>query len=234
MASDPIKNGDFELSDTGNRRVFDTGAQRDAGDGRGFFHCFPWVPMERLAKLYEAGAKKYGRDNYLQGMPLSCFIDSTMRHTLKLSEGWTDEDHAAAIMWNAASFMWTADAIERGDLPASLDDIGWLKARGKLVEPVEARKAAWTCSKCDFECFVSAHAQGAHTDGVCRSVFEGHLHEHITAKPGPEPKAKWTCSNCGFQCLSFNPKHNSGFHKHGACKASGHNQDFCKGKCPAH
>lgn len=125
----PIKNGDFELKDTGNRTVFETGSQRDAGPGRGYFHCLPFVVVEALARLYEAGARKYGKDNWKKGQPLSCYLDSMMRHALKLAECRLDEDHAAAVMWNAAGFIWTAAEIEAGRLPTTLDNIGWLDAR---------------------------------------------------------------------------------------------------------
>ena len=130
-----INNGEYSLNDTGNRKVFETGAQRDAGAGRGYFHCIPYVAIESLAKLYEAGAIKYGRDNWKKGIPLSNYIDSMERHALKLAECRQDEDHAAAVMWNAAGFIWTATEIRAGRLPRSLDNIGWLAA-------LEAKAAA--------------------------------------------------------------------------------------------
>lgn len=124
-AAAPIKNGDFIVKDSGKRESFETGAVRDSGEGKGYFHCIPLIAIEALAKLYQAGAQKYGRDNWKKGIPLSRFIDSMARHLFKLSEGWTDEDHGAAVMWNAAGFLWTADAIKRGERPASLNDISF-------------------------------------------------------------------------------------------------------------
>lgn len=124
----PIANGEFILNDTGRRRVFETGAQRDAGVGKGYFHCLPYVAIEALAKLYEAGAIKYGRDNWKLGIPLNCYLDAMLRHALKLAEARVDEDHAAAVMWNAAGFIWTANEVRAGRLPSHLDNIGWLNA----------------------------------------------------------------------------------------------------------
>lgn len=129
MTKGDIKNGDFVVGDTGHRKVFETGAQRDAGPGKGYFHCLPYVAMEALARLYEAGAIKYGRDNWKRGIPLSCFLDSMLRHALKLAECRLDEDHTAAVMWNAAGFAWTAAEIEAGRLPSSLDNVGWIQAQ---------------------------------------------------------------------------------------------------------
>ena len=51
------------------------------------------------------------------------YLDSAIRHAFKLLSGSVDEDHAAAIMWNAAAFIFTQDAIERGVLPKELDDL---------------------------------------------------------------------------------------------------------------
>jgi hypothetical protein len=135
MVKGSIQNGEFALQDTGRRKLFDTGAQRDAGAGRGYFHCLPYVAIEALAKLYEAGATKYGRDNWKLGMPLNCYLDSMLRHALKLAEARVDEDHAAAVMWNAAGFIWTANEIREGRLAKELDTIGWLNALATKQSP---------------------------------------------------------------------------------------------------
>lgn len=123
FAPKPIQNGEFVLKDNGDRTKFATGAVRDASANKGFFHCLPFIAIERLAKLYEAGARKYGKDNWKKGIPLSRYVDAYFRHGFKLSEGWIDEDHAAALMWNAVGFMWTLNEIEMGLLPAELNDI---------------------------------------------------------------------------------------------------------------
>jgi hypothetical protein len=38
-------------------------------------------------------------------------------------EGQQDEDHIGAVLWNAAAWAWTEQAIENGRLPESLDDL---------------------------------------------------------------------------------------------------------------
>jgi cytochrome c peroxidase len=120
-----IRNGDYVVKDSGQRRQFETGAVRDAAEGKGFFHCLPFEALEAAAKLYEAGAKKYGKNNWQKGMPLSVFLDSLLRHALKLANGWKDEDHAAAVCFNVFAFIWTAAKVKSGELPKSLDDVGW-------------------------------------------------------------------------------------------------------------
>ncbi len=114
-----------EVKDSGERTQFSTGSQRDSQEGKGRFDLIPLLPIERLAQHFENGARKYDDDNWKKGQPLRQYVNSAMRHLYKMSEGWLDEDHAAAVMWNAAAFIWTKDAIDRGVLPAELDDIPW-------------------------------------------------------------------------------------------------------------
>ena len=106
-----------------------TGGVRDSAAGKGWWHLLPFYPLMRLAQWYELGATKYGKNNYKKGLPLSWYLDSAFRHLAKLADveylaGEEDrEDHAAAAMWNVASFIWTKNEIDAGRLPAELDDL---------------------------------------------------------------------------------------------------------------
>lgn len=60
-----------------------------------------------LAKHFEEGAKKYGEHNWQKGIPAHCYIDSAVRHFLKLSRGDTDEPHDRAFVWNIICCIWT-------------------------------------------------------------------------------------------------------------------------------
>jgi hypothetical protein len=161
------------VKDSGERRLFPTGAQRDAGAGKGFFDCIPTMPLlrvavglgrpsqleldhprgsmivhilqwkdgdneqdhlakacflafhqmeqakdeywggiayeglERVAQLYEVGAigKGYGKHNWKKGMPKSVFLNSLLRHAFKVGANWDDEDHLAAVIFNAFCLM---------------------------------------------------------------------------------------------------------------------------------
>lgn len=113
----------FVTKDSGDRRDFGTGSVRDRAVGKGRFDLIPTMPMRRLADLYERGAVKYGPSNWKLGQPLmASYIDSASRHLNQLIAGEPTEDHAASVVWNIVSYMWTLDAIERGALPKSLDD----------------------------------------------------------------------------------------------------------------
>lgn len=61
--------------------------------------------------LYEAGAIKYGENNWQRGMPLSCYIDSGLRHYLKTLRGDDDEPHYRGFVWNMLCAMWTVNNV---------------------------------------------------------------------------------------------------------------------------
>jgi len=79
------------------------GANRESNQGRGRFDLFPYEAMEALAIWYEEGAKKYSDRNWEKGLSVKDCINRMIRHSLKAGNGWTDEDHLAAVMWNAAA-----------------------------------------------------------------------------------------------------------------------------------
>lgn len=110
------------LPDSGDRTEFNTGAVRDTMSGKGLPSLIPPEAIRRLAKRFEDGAAKYGIQNWMKGIPLSRYQDAIYRHTMSAAEGKTDEDHLAAVLWNAAAWIWTESQIAAGKLDASLDD----------------------------------------------------------------------------------------------------------------
>lgn len=60
-----------------------------------------------VAKHFEAGAVKYGENNWQKGIPVHCYIDSAIRHYLKDRRGNTDEPHDRAFCWNIMCAIWT-------------------------------------------------------------------------------------------------------------------------------
>lgn len=76
-----------------------------------------------VAKHYEDGAKKYDERNWEIGIPLHCYIDSGVRHYLKLLRGDTDEPHDRAFLWNMLGAIWTHEhKPELIDLPFANDE----------------------------------------------------------------------------------------------------------------
>lgn len=116
------KHSGFVVKDSGARQQFSTGAQRDIQAGKGRFDLIPSLPIRRLAKIYEAGAIKYGADNWRKGIPLGRCLDSAMRHLNMLKAGEPTEDHAMQAVWNLFTYVCTLAEIEAGRLPKELDD----------------------------------------------------------------------------------------------------------------
>lgn len=78
--------------------------------------------MMELSKHFAAGAEKYGVDNWRKGLPEWSYMSSAVRHYIKWVDGWTDEPHDRAVLWNLICLWWThenitkaAEEIERRD-----------------------------------------------------------------------------------------------------------------------
>ena len=65
-----------------------------------------------VAKHFEEGAKKYGENNWQNGIPVHCYIDSAVRHYLKWLRGDMDEPHDKAFVWNLMCCIWEVDYHE--------------------------------------------------------------------------------------------------------------------------
>ena len=111
------------LPDTGVRTSYSSGAVRDASIGKGKPHLIPPEALRRLAIHYENGGRKYKDRNWEKGIPLSSFVDSLYRHLWSVIEGETDEDHGAAVIWNAVGLLQTKHWIDTNVLPKTLDDM---------------------------------------------------------------------------------------------------------------
>lgn len=114
---------DYVTKDSGERRPFDTGAHRDVATGKGRYDLLPPEGIKRLAQLFERGAEKYDDRNWEMGIPLSVYADSMLRHAFQAANGHEDEDHLAAVAWNALCMLTTQVRIREGLLPAELDDL---------------------------------------------------------------------------------------------------------------
>lgn len=90
--------------------------------------------LMRLAKWGELGSYKYSDRNWEKGMPISRCIDSGMRHLTKLIDGLMDEDHSAAVVWNAFAVMHFEKYMpEMQDLPNWINKIN----KNSTIQPSE-------------------------------------------------------------------------------------------------
>lgn len=74
----------------------------------------PETMFLEVSKHFEEGALKYGENNWQKGLPVSCYIDSAIRHYLKYRRGDDDEPHDRAFVWNIMCCIWE---VEYHDLP---------------------------------------------------------------------------------------------------------------------
>lgn len=68
-----------------------------------------YTMLLEVSKHFEAGAVKYGDNNWRKGIPVHCYIDSAVRHYLKYRRGDTDEPHDRAFCWNLMCAIWTCE-----------------------------------------------------------------------------------------------------------------------------
>lgn len=99
----------FVTKDSGERQSFDSGMVRDTTAGKTQWHRVADGPMlRRWAELLTRGAEKYpdvkpGQPNWTLAAgdaEWSRFRESAFRHFMLWYFGVTDEDHAAAVMFN--------------------------------------------------------------------------------------------------------------------------------------
>lgn len=111
------------MHDSGKRQGFKTGAVRDTAEGKCRPELISPIFIRRLAAHLAAGAAKYSARNWEKGIPLDRSMASLLRHANEHREGDRSEDHLAAIACNIMFLIHTEEMIERGLLPAELNDL---------------------------------------------------------------------------------------------------------------
>lgn len=123
MAQSFIREIGGKMHDSRKRQKFASGAVRDAAEGKPRPDLISPYANLRIGEWLREGAEKYSERNWEAGMPISRCVASLCRHLEAFKMGRTDEDHLAAIVVNAQFIMHYEAMIERGVLPASLDDM---------------------------------------------------------------------------------------------------------------
>lgn len=117
----------MQILDSGKRQEFNTGSIRDTNEGKGDFSLLPYFSIMEIAKHFEEGGKKYSKNNWRKGQPLSRYFDSAQRHLAKVAMGYKDEPHLRAAIWNLLCFMETKRRVELGQLPKELNDFPFIE-----------------------------------------------------------------------------------------------------------
>jgi len=99
---------EFTVRDSGERQQFESGMQRDIADNKPRFDLVYDGPMlRRYAEHLRKGAVKYNPRNWMKANSIEemeRFRQSAAHHFAQWMEGLTDEDHAAAVMFNLNGF----------------------------------------------------------------------------------------------------------------------------------
>lgn len=100
----------WETKDSGERREYPSGMRRDRGDQKPRFdlliprgQSYDSLMLTRVAELLQRGAEKYDERNWELASTeeeLDDFYESAFRHLVQWLSGETDEDHAAAVIFN--------------------------------------------------------------------------------------------------------------------------------------
>lgn len=113
---------DFTIIDSGKRQEFETGSRRDTEEGKLDWTLLPHTALARLVRHLELGLEKYGRHNWTKGQNLGRAERSLYRHWVAYLHGEQEEDHLAALVFNACVILDHEERIRSGELPLSLDD----------------------------------------------------------------------------------------------------------------
>lgn len=104
----------FKTKDSGKRVTFSTGMNRDVQDEKARYDLV-WTPLlKRWAELMARGATKYGERNWEKAKTkeeMERFRASAFRHFMQWFDGETDEDHAAAVLFNLAGAEYVKQRI---------------------------------------------------------------------------------------------------------------------------
>ena len=92
----------FKILDSGERKVFLTGMQRDSSE-KIRYDLIPLFMLDRFAEHLTKGAKKYSPRNWQKAETkeeMERFIASAYRHFFAYMSGEEEEDHFSAIFFN--------------------------------------------------------------------------------------------------------------------------------------
>jgi len=104
----------FDTKDSGKRQVYASGLHRDSGEKPLYTEVY-YPLVKRHAELMMRGAVKYDRGNWKKactGEDLQRFQDSLLRHVQQYLQGDNDEDHLAAVLFNAYGCAMIEDKLE--------------------------------------------------------------------------------------------------------------------------
>lgn len=104
----PVNAGiDFGTPAIPQRTTFSTGAERGI-DKQSRLALIPLEALEAMGEALAEGEVKYGRDNWIKGIPMTNLLEHAIRHCYAYLRGHTTENDIGHALWNlmaAAYFM---------------------------------------------------------------------------------------------------------------------------------
>jgi hypothetical protein len=88
-----------------NKRVFESGSQRDDDTNKPLVNHLDAYVRLRFGYLLRMGANKYEKNNWQKGQPDESSLESLHRHLAKYELGDRSEDHLACIMFGLQLIM---------------------------------------------------------------------------------------------------------------------------------
>lgn len=143
---------DYNLNQSGKKETFPGGAQRDSQKGKPRYDLIPPLALRRVADLYTKGAEHYGDRNWEKGMPFSRMFASLLRHAYQFAMGHREEDHLAAVVFNALGIMHFQELRH-----TSLDDMSHLNKWKVLNTKPSVLKKCPTCHAHTFHAETCPH-----------------------------------------------------------------------------
>jgi hypothetical protein len=127
------QNNKYVTKDSGKRQEFSSGMVRDSEEKPLYTEVY--IPLlKRYGELMQRGAKKYGRGNWRKACTeeeLQRFKDSLLRHTMQYLNGESDEDHLAAVLFNAFGCSMVEDKLKEED-EILYSDCYWTEIQEKI------------------------------------------------------------------------------------------------------
>ena len=109
----------YRVLDSGQRKHFPSGMQRDVDDDKiQYGLAFDGPMLERYAIHLTKGARKYTSRNWMRATTkeeMERFKQSAIRHFMQWMKGDTEEDHAAAVFFNINGFEYVKEKIDVSD-----------------------------------------------------------------------------------------------------------------------
>lgn len=96
---------DYTIKQEGKLETLPSGAKRGPKKGKPRFDLIPTRALFRVANHYGTGGVIHGDRNWEQGIAFSELFASLLRHAYQFSMGEKDEDHLAAVVFNALAIM---------------------------------------------------------------------------------------------------------------------------------